>query len=182
MSDAKDALLARVVEHLATAGVGDRSLRQMATGAATSHRMLIYHFGSRDALLVEVVRELERAQRVVLADLGARKGNPRDVALEFWHRLADPALAPYERLFFELYGSALAGNPGAAPVLDGVVTSWLVPIENLFAGETPARRRRRARMVIAFARGALLDLLATGDHREVDRAVREFITLTWPWP
>jgi AcrR family transcriptional regulator len=166
----KAALLDRVISYLAEAGVGDRSLRQIAAGADTSHRMLIYHFGSRDALLVEVVRALEERQRVALASLRSR--TPREMALEFWDRLADPALAPYERLFFELYGAALAGQESVAPVLDGIVTSWLAD-ESLFAGLPLAH----ARMALAFTRGALLDLLATGDREGVDAAVRAFVDL-----
>jgi AcrR family transcriptional regulator len=166
-------LLERVISYLAGAGVGDRSLRQIAAGAGTSHRMLIYHFGTRDALLVEVVRAVEERQRVALAAMTSR--TPRDLALEFWERLADPALAPYERLFFELYGAALAGQESVAPVLDGIVTSWLTD-ESMFAGLPLAQ----ARMALAFTRGALLDLLATGDRPGVDAAVHAFVDLVWP--
>jgi AcrR family transcriptional regulator len=166
-------LLNRVIAYLADAGVGDRSLRQIAAGAGTSHRMLIYHFGTRDALLVEVVRAVEERQRVVLA--GLRSHTPREMALEFWRRLADPALAPYERLFFELYGAALAGRESVAPVLDGIVSSWLAD-ESMFAGLPAAQ----ARMALAFSRGALLDLLATDDRAGVDAAVLAFVDLVWP--
>jgi AcrR family transcriptional regulator len=166
-------LLNRVIAYLAEAGVGDRSLRQIAAGAGTSHRMLIYHFGTRDALLVEVVRAVEERQRVVLA--GLRSHTPREMALEFWHRLSDPALAPYERLFFELYGAALGGQESVAPVLDGIVTSWLTD-ESMFAGLPLAQ----ARMALAFSRGALLDLLATGDRAGVEAAVLAFVDLLWP--
>jgi AcrR family transcriptional regulator len=172
-------LLDRVVSYLADAGVGDRSLRQIAVGAGTSHRMLIYHFGTRDALLVEVVRAVEERQRVALSALRSR--TPRDMALEFWRRLSDPALAPYERLFFELYGAALSGQESVAPVKwdgeagGGIVTSWLTD-ESMFAGLSLAK----ARMALAFTRGALLDLLATGDQAGVDAAVREFVDLVWP--
>lgn len=166
-------LLDRVITYLADAGVGDRSLRQIAAGAGTSHRMLIYHFGTRDALLVAVVRAVEERTRAALATLQARA--PRDQALEFWQRLSDPALAPYERLFFELYGAALAGQESFAPVLDGIVTSWLAD-ESRFAGLSLPR----ARMTLAFVRGALLDLLATGDREAVDASVREFVDLVWP--
>ncbi len=162
-----------MITYLAEAGVGDRSLRRIAAGAGTSHRMLIYHFGTRDALLVEVVRAVEARTREALASLQARA--PREQAIEFWQRLSDPALAPYERLFFELYGAALAGQESFAPVLDGIVTSWLAD-ESRFAGLSLPR----ARMTLAFVRGALLDLLATGDRDGVDAAVREFIDLVWP--
>jgi AcrR family transcriptional regulator len=166
-------LLDRVITYLAEAGVGDRSLRQIAAGAGTSHRMLIYHFGTRDALLVEVVRAVEARTREALASLQAR--SPREQALEFWQRLSDPALAPYERLFFELYGAALAGQESFVPVLDGIVTSWLAD-ESRFAGLSLPQ----ARMALAFTRGALLDLLATGDREGVDAAVRAFVDLVWP--
>jgi AcrR family transcriptional regulator len=166
-------LLDRVITHLADEGVGDRSLRQIAAGAGTSHRMLIYHFGTRDALLVEVVRAVEERTRHALAELRSR--TPRAMAHEFWRRLRDPALAPYERLFFELYGAALAGRASVAPVLDGIVTSWLAD-ETMFAGLSLPQ----ARMVLAFSRGALLDLLATGDRAGVDASVAAFVDLVWP--
>lgn len=177
--EGKKALLDRVTAYLAEAGVGDQSLRQIAAGAGTSHRMLIYHFGTRDQLLVEVVRAVERQQRAALADLSTATGSPRDLALAFWRRLSDPALAPHERLFFELYGAALAGRPGVAPVLDGIVDSWLDPVVGAFEELSPADRRRRGRMVLAFVRGALLDLLATGDREELDRVVADFVDLTF---
>lgn len=137
--------------------------------------MLIYHFGTRDALLVDVVREVEARQRAALASLRSRSHTPRELALAFWERLADPALAPYERLFFELYGAALAGQESVVPVLDGIVTSWLAD-GSMFAGLSLAQ----ARMALAFIRGALLDLLATGDRPGVDAAVRAFVDLAWP--
>jgi AcrR family transcriptional regulator len=165
-------LLERVIAYLAEAGVGDRSLRQIAEGADTSHRMLIYHFGSRDGLLVEVVRAVEERQREVRAALSGN--SPREMALSFWRTLADPALAPYERLFFELYGAALGGQSSVAPVLDGIVTSWLED-DTMFAGLP----RAQARMALAFSRGALLDLLATGDRAAVDEMVLEFVNLVW---
>ncbi|WP_329520205.1 TetR/AcrR family transcriptional regulator [Spirillospora sp. NBC_01491] len=188
--EAKAALLERVVEHLAEAGVGDRSLRGIAAGAGTSHRMLIYHFGSKERLLVEVVRAVERRQRTALARLeeevageAGEATEPADVARAFWRLLSDPALAPHERLFFELYGAALAGRSGAAPLLDGIVDTWLEPGTELVARGLPPgdpRARARARALLAFARGALLDLLATGERAEVDRMVDEFIDLAFP--
>ena len=45
------------------AGIGDRSLRDIAAAVGTSHRMLIHHFGSREGLLTEVVRTVEANQR-----------------------------------------------------------------------------------------------------------------------
>ena len=51
-SQARERLLAAAVRHALDAGIADLSLRQFAAAIGTSHRMLLYHFGSREGLLV----------------------------------------------------------------------------------------------------------------------------------
>ena len=51
---AKDLLLDQVVDHFVAEGMGDLSLRKIAAAIGTSHRMLLYHFGSREGLLAAV--------------------------------------------------------------------------------------------------------------------------------
>ena len=53
--DAKVALLRAAIGHLAEHGLGGATLRGIASAIGTSHRMLIYHFGSRDGLEYEAV-------------------------------------------------------------------------------------------------------------------------------
>jgi hypothetical protein len=95
----------------------------------------------------------------------------------FWTRLSDPALWPHERLFFELYGLALSGQPHLTPFLDGVVDSWLEPGADLARGHgvPEATARAHARLGLAVTRGLLLDLVATGDRTGVDAAMDLFI-------
>src|SRR3712207_3772849 len=100
---ARDRLLAAAMAHLAEHGVGDLSLRGLAAAPGTSHRMLIYPFGSREGLLIEVIRAVEEGQRVALAELLADPEAPTaDTMRRMWRRVADPALWPNERLFFEV--------------------------------------------------------------------------------
>ncbi len=182
---AKDRLLHAAVEHLAGQGISDLSLRRLAAALGTSHRMLIYHFGSRGGLLVEVVRAVEAQQRQILAELRQQPGTcPQDVARSFWRRLTDPSLAPQERLFFELYGQALHGRPYAAPLLDNVIDSWLEPLTaTLQDGDDPDRATPAdARLALAVARGLLLDLLATNDHAGVDAAFERYLATFFRTP
>ncbi|MBM9509006.1 TetR/AcrR family transcriptional regulator [Actinacidiphila acididurans] len=180
-SPARDRLLAAAYDLLAERGVGEASLRELAAGLGTSHRMLIYHFGSREGLLAQVVELAEERQREAFADLtGAAGGRTDQAARAFWQRLADPSLAPAERLFFELYGQALQGRPWAAGMLPGVVERWLPPLTELFAeggAVPPPVAAARARLALATARGLLLDLLATGDRAAVEAAAEQFMGL-----
>src|SRR6476659_8058084 len=115
----KGLLLEAAIGYVAEHGVSDLSLRQLAAAIGTSHRMLIYHFGSKEGLLVEVIRAVEQQQRDALAALELDPTlSPTDVMRRFWERLADPSLWPNERLFFEIYGQALQGRAHAVPLLD----------------------------------------------------------------
>jgi len=55
----KEHLVDQVVDHFVVDGLGDMSLRKIAAAIGTSHRMLLYHFGSKSGLLVEVMRAVE---------------------------------------------------------------------------------------------------------------------------
>ena len=180
MTEAKQRLLDGTVEFLLTNGAGPVSLRQLAAALGTSHRMLIYHFGSKEGLLVEVVRAMERRQREIFAELDLdSEASPEEVARRFWRRLTDPANWPHERLFFELYGRALQGDPYAAPLLDGMVESWLAPLSEWISrqGVPPPTAHATARLGVAVSRGLLLDLLATGDREGVDAAMEQFLSM-----
>src|SRR5579875_2418947 len=96
----KERLLNAVVEVALVGGITDLSLRAIAEAAGTSHRMLIHHFGSREGLLVEVIRAVEERLRAILGGLGTEdEGVPEDTAYQFWEHLRSPDLAPQERLF-----------------------------------------------------------------------------------
>src|SRR3954462_14582729 len=102
MEDARGRLLEAVIAELDAHGLPDRSLRDIADAAGTSHRMLIHHFGSREGLLVAVVETVEAGER-------PRAGAIRPPAvIDFddafraaWRHFAQPRQAGRERLFFE---------------------------------------------------------------------------------
>lgn len=168
------------VDHVAAHGISDLSLRRLGAAIGVSHRMLIHYFGSKEQLLVEIVRAAERRQQESLSRLRVRSGlSPADVARLLWRQLTDPAAAGQERLFFEICGHALRGRPEAAPVLEGLVSDWLEPLvaAEVEAGASPVAARNRARLGLATVRGLLLDLLATGDRAGVDSAMEEFLRL-----
>jgi AcrR family transcriptional regulator len=172
-SQARERLLAAAVRHALDAGIADLSLRQLAAAIGTSHRMLLYHFGSREGLLVAVTQEVEEQQRAALLGSGT---SPQD-ARRSWEHLSDPRMWPQERLFFELYAYALRGRPGTEGFLDGIVESWVAPVAAALveAGADERTARADARLAVAVVRGLLLDLLATGDRAGVTEAYERFL-------
>lgn len=198
-TDAREQLLARVVEHLADHGVAGLSLRELAGDLGTSHRMLVYHFGSKAGLLAEVVRHVEAAQRAPFEALAAAVAAGADgadgadqvegadqadqvveqVAERMWAMWAhwlEPSMQRQERLFFEMVGMALQGDPTMQPLLDDLVTPWLEPIATLRMRQGIGRddALAEARLALAVTRGLLLDVLATGDREAATRAFVHF--------
>jgi AcrR family transcriptional regulator len=174
-SQARDRLLEAAVEHALSKGIVDLSLREIAAAIGTSHRMLIYHFGSREGLLVAVVRAVEERERQTLGGAALSAAEAR----RLWDRLADPLLRTQERLFFEIYSHALLGRPGTDGFLDEALEGWLSPVTESITGtgigETDARTV--ARLGLAVTRGLLLDLLASGDTTGTTEAFELFTTL-----
>jgi AcrR family transcriptional regulator len=174
-SQPRDRLLAAAVQEAARGGIADLSLRELAAAIGTSHRMLLYHFGSREGLLVAVARAVEEAERARFLSWGM---TPED-ARRIWQRLSDPALWPAERLFFELYVQALLGRLGDEQFLDSAVQGWIAPVAAAMveAGASEASAHIDARLGMAVVRGLLLDLLATGDRDAVTEAFERFVQL-----
>ena len=139
--------------------------------------MLIYHFGSKEGLLVEVVRTIEQRERATLAQLLDSEHSLVDAAPRSGQRVSDPSLAPYERLFFEVYGQGLQGQAYRAATARR--HHRLVARRGVVEARGPGRARKRstrqARLGVAVVRGLLLDLLATGDRAAVDAAFEQYL-------
>lgn len=177
---ARARLLDAAMAYFGSRGISDVSLRQLAEALGTSHRMLIYHFGSKEGLLTEVVRAVEQRQRELWGELVADPElDPSERPRRLWQRVSGPELEPFARLFFEIYGQALQGREPATALLDGDIESWLRPsIEILVENGMPAERAEpMARLGLAVARGLLLDLLATGQRAAVTDAFELFLSL-----
>jgi AcrR family transcriptional regulator len=164
----RERLVASAVEHLGRHGIGDRSLRGLAEMLGTSHRMLIYHFGSRDGLLAEVTSAVEARQRTVMAATYDETLPPLDAAAKYWDQVVEETLR-YGPLFFELAAHAMQGRPHAERLRSELVGAWLPPLVELLRalGVPPDHTEAHARLALGAARGLLLDLLVTGDREAV---------------
>lgn len=184
-------LLAAVIEYFATHGIGNASLRQIATGVGTSHRMLIYHFGSRDGLLAAVVEVLEQGEKdTMLTMLGGDVPDGRELSWRYWQHAAD-SVEFYGPLFFELAARAMLQDDLDAPLRRGNMAMWVDAMTEMWrrsghvmgsAAATEEAAAITARLNLAVGRGLLQDLLLNRDRPAVDRAMARFDWLTYGTP
>lgn len=167
-------LLDRAVDYVCQRGLAELSLRPLAKALGTSPRVLLYYFGSKDGLVVEIVRRGRVRQRETMSHLELSAGLPaREVTRILWRHYSSPQWEPLMRLFFEIYALALQDRARFPGFLEAAVEDWLTALEP--CSTLPGFRRDDARayatVMIAAFRGFLLDLCATRDRARVDRAV-----------
>lgn len=162
-----DACTDYALEH----GLPDR-LRPLAEATGASNRMLIYHFGSRDQLLREILVQARRRQVDVFTELlRLRADEPYLATLaRAWSAISGPEGASYLRVFSRLHDSA--GAPLWPGFRRAATTDWLPPLEQ---GMGSLGRPELATVVLAVIRGLLMDLDATGDAARTDRAFADFL-------
>jgi AcrR family transcriptional regulator len=171
----KRELLNRAYAYVLDEGLSDLSLRPLAAAIGTSPRVLLFLFGSKDELVRALLARARRDELEALRELpGGPGGGLREAGMQVWEWLSAPSHRKLLALWTEGYSRSLNGEAGPwAEFAQNTVTDWL---ELLGAYQPPSRRRSRAgenerTLLLAVLRGALLDLLATGDRDRVTRAV-----------
>ena len=160
-----------VLEH----GLVDLSLRPLAAAIGSSPRVLLFLFGSKDGLIAAL---LDRARADELAVLDRiRQGDgthgfTADVEA-VWAWLAATEHRALLTLWLEAYTHSLIEPNGPwAGFAARTVHDWLVVLDNARRSETAGAESHDDTLSLAVLRGALLDLLATGDVDRTTRAVR----------
>ena len=174
---ARAQLLERVIAFAAAEGIADKSLREIARGAATSHRMLLYHFGSREGLLAAIVAAIEAQQRAVMVAMAEQANTPRELMLGLWEQVSREELRPFVKLFFEVFGLVAQGAPGTEGLRETLTQPWLTDAAEAGKEIGVASDPAELRVGVAVSRGLLLDLVAGADYVEVDEAYRAFVDL-----
>jgi AcrR family transcriptional regulator len=152
-------------------GFPDR-LGPLATATGASKRMLIYHFGTRDGLLRDVLERARQRQVEGFTDLlRVRPEEPYPATLSHaWSTMTGPHGQPYLRMFGRLHDTA--GEPLWPGFRRIATTDWLAPLEE---GMRTLGRPELATVVLAVIRGLLMDLDATGDADRTNQAFEDFL-------
>ncbi|TQN46601.1 TetR family transcriptional regulator [Humibacillus xanthopallidus] len=169
----RDVLLDKAIGYYAANGVGDTSLRTLASSIGTSQRMLHYHFGSREDLLAAVIESVVTAQIATLDRLFAEEHDPFEAGRRNWEAAAASAQT-FGPLFFELASHAMRGRPYAVRLGEVIVTAHVAAFRRAYATVTDdAQAEVLARLTLAVGQGVLLQLLIDGNRPAADAAVDE---------
>lgn len=172
----KQELLEAAYEYVLGNGLADMSLRPLAKQIGSSPRVLLFLFESKEGLIRAI---LARAREEELRYLdGLRGGNGLAAAgRDVWAWLADPGHRALLALWVEGYARSLLGEPGPwADFGRDTVRDWLdLLAERQAPGKDAADTEAERTLLLAVLRGALLDLLATGDTERVSRAVNRHL-------
>jgi AcrR family transcriptional regulator len=170
-------LLKRAIEYVCRHGLNGLSLRPLAKAIGSSSSLLLYHFKSKEALVMAVIKAVRERQQRVMSRLDETTLSQGEVGRMLWREYSSPRYEPSMRLFFEVYALALQDRSRFPGFLKETVGHWLDAIEaSLPAAGTPQARIAATIMLDAF-RGFLLDLYATRDRARIDAAVDEFFTM-----
>ena len=170
----RDQLAEQATDYVLEHGIAGLSLRPLAAALATSDRMLVYHFGSKDALVAEVIERSNDRSVAVLRGLDAAR-SPRAAVLALWRTWHHPVVDRCLRVYAQ---SAALGLLGGEPYLSAARranATWTNAVTRyLTRSGVPARRAGRVgELVDAALFGLWLDQPVDADAVTTERVVRD---------
>jgi AcrR family transcriptional regulator len=155
----REDLLDQVTDHVFEHGLIGLTLRPVAAAIGTSDRMLIYHFGSRDALVAAVVTRAEdRAIGAVDALPGA--ADVRQGVNALWAALQTDPLHRATDIYVQAAATGLIGQEPFATIVREANERWVRALGDYLARCGAPRERvvRVVRLVDSSLYGFHLDL------------------------
>lgn len=165
--DRKPELLAAIVEHLHRHPLSSVTFRSLADALGVSPFTLVYHFGTRDQLIAEIIRAVtDRQQRVIDAELATEPSLEAhlNAIRASWQGFLQPETRALLRLEFEaalMEVTDPALRAGGRDVHARWVEWGAEALERL--GVDPVEARIESRILVDQLYGFQLDLVVTRD-------------------
>ncbi|MBX7496537.1 TetR/AcrR family transcriptional regulator [Qipengyuania sp. 6B39] len=127
----RETLLPLLAAHVMEHGLADASLRPLAKAAGTSDRMLIYHFGNKDAV-VEALLDYLGGMFAAALDTAfpqERAASRRACAETVYDITARPEFAPFFRVWWDIVAGCADSNEAylaAAGGMMDLLLDWVV--------------------------------------------------------
>lgn len=171
----KQELVEATIGYLVEHGLADLSLRPLAAAAGTSARLLIYHFGSKERLLAEVLDTLQNRLRESFAEVSAAGAEGEAPLRTFWKWATSRRNFASLRLLYELQILAAQNPESYGRYLERNSRDWLELVRTALP---PAERTdAMATLLVAVFDGLFLELVSTGDRKRTTDALDEFVRI-----
>jgi AcrR family transcriptional regulator len=176
VSTRKAVLLESLIAYSVKRGIADVSLRPMAAAVGTSARLLIFHFGSKERLLLEVLDEMQaRLQRSLAQLLGERNLSGAAPLRHFWDWALKDANFAQLRVMYQLHILASQDHKTYGRYLKRNSLNWLELVQTVL--KPSQRSSALASLVVAVFDGLFIEVVSTGDRRRASAAIDEFISM-----
>jgi AcrR family transcriptional regulator len=169
----KVTLLQKALGYFLENGVQNLSLRPLAKDLGTNARMLIYHFGSKEQLIIETLELAQQHQLETLNKSPKPKANSETELARLWQWFSSENFLAFGRLLFEVEILGINGNAHYRIFAKQVFEEWVKFIQTRFSNCDDAT----ARVIVNTFSGLLLDLLVTRDFKRINGSFRVFSTL-----
>ncbi|MBV7266692.1 TetR/AcrR family transcriptional regulator [Erythrobacter ani] len=135
----RETLLPKLAAHVLEHGLGGASLRPLAKAAGTSDRMLIYHFGNKEQLVIDLLEYIAGVYSTAL-DMAIGPDRPK-TRQECFERILEqgrqPGMQNFLVLWWEIVAGAARGVAGYREAADQMMTKQLAWLETQMPADDP---------------------------------------------
>ncbi len=172
-------LLEAAYRYVLVHGLAELSLRPLAAAIRSSPRVLLFLFGTKERLVRALLARARADELSALERIAGNRAGLRATGEALWSWLSAPDHRGLLNLWLETYARSLVDPRGPwAGFAAQTVTDWLVVFND--PAQTTDQEQGDRTLLLAVLRGALLDLLATGDLDRTTTAVQRYLKTLEP--
>ena len=164
----RETLLPLLAAHVLENGIAGLSLRPLAKAVGTSDRMLLYHFGTKEKLLAELLEHIAAGFQVALDGVlpTGRMASRAAVLEAVATATRGPAFRPYLVLWWQIVAGAAQGEVASEAAAGAIIDRLFDWLKELLPLGDPAPHEA-ARHILTLVEGAqMLDAVGRSDYAD----------------
>jgi AcrR family transcriptional regulator len=167
------------LDYVLVHGLVGLSLRPLAAAIGTSDRMLVYHFGSKEGLVADVLRRAQERLSEAVGGPAQQADDLSEVILGVWAALDQPAGRQVTRLYLDTCSLAIQDPTRWGDAPRQLREPWRLPLQAGLGelGVPSNDAQPLADLILATLAGLALERLTAPDSARVDAAAAAFAEL-----
>lgn len=166
-------ILEKTFQYIVEHGIEAISMRQLSKEIGVSARMLVYHFGSKEQLLSNVLTYTSEKIKSVFEGFSPPNLNPEEELLTIWLFFSDNLVQAEIQLIFEVEVLALRGNPIYRSFAKKNSEYWLQFVISRF----PSLSQTVCQLILNTVSGTLLELFLNQNKNQQNESIKAFASM-----